>query len=261
MSKSALADAPAESVLVDVAPVPSLRAALALAQRLGAAPGTSRAVLRHYEDGHAVVQLQGIAGDSAVQAAKLAAGSAAVEACVVSSVAEVAGERPVAPELAAPRPLSPPLMETDLEQAVRAALASETFGVLVTLDEEHLHTATVLFAEAPDWRIVIAARAHTRKARMAVKGVRAAFHVDTRGVAATERQSFTRIGFEGHIRRLPRGGVTFEMYRRMYVEKLPLGKFLLTDPDIYLHLFEPTTMRVAVGGRRPVDVALADLTA
>jgi hypothetical protein len=43
----------------------------------------------------------------------------------------------------------------------------------------------------------------------------------------------------------------------MYVQKLPLGKFLLTDPDIYLHLFEPDSMRVAVGGRMPVDVALA----
>jgi hypothetical protein len=181
--------------------------------------------------------------------------SGAAQARVVRSIAEVAEVRPV--EEPAPLPVATSLMETDLEQAAREALATEEFGVLVMADAEHLHTSTVLFAETPDWRIIFAARPHTRKAKMASSGGRAAFHVDTRSMTTQDRQAFTRIGFEGRVHRLPRGGRLYEMHRRMYVEKLPLGKFLLTDPDIHLHVLEPASMRVAVGGRLPVDVDLS----
>src|SRR5581483_11902125 len=145
----------------------------------------------------------------------------AAGARVVRSIAEGAEVRPV--EEAAPVPAATPLMETDLEQAARAALAAEEFGVLVMADAEHLHTSTVLFAETPNWHIIFAARPHTRKAKIASSGGRAAFHVDTRSMTAQDRQAFTRIGFEGRVRRLPRGGPLYEMHRRMYVEKLPLG--------------------------------------
>jgi hypothetical protein len=250
---AALARTEVDTALVDVSPIPSLRSGLALAQRIGAMPGTRRAVLRHYEGGHAVLQLDGFGEQAAVLAVRRAS-DVAVQARVIGTVAEVAGERPL--EDLTPAPVSPPLMESDLEQAARTALAGEEFGVLVMVDAERIHTSTVLFAETPNWCIVFAARAHTRKAKMAAAGMRAAFHVDTRGSITEDRQSFTRIGFDGQVYRLPRGGAKHEMYRRMYVEKLPLGKFLLTDPDIYLHLFEPATLRIAVGGRMPVDVEL-----
>jgi hypothetical protein len=250
---SALARGDVDSALVDVSPVPSLRAGLALAQRIGAMPGARRAVLRHYEHGHVVLQLDGFSEQAAILAVQRATAGTA-QARIIHSLDDVTGERPA--EEAAPAPVSPPLMETDLEQAARVALAREVFGVLVMVDTERIHTSTVLFAETPDWCIIFAARPHTRKARMASAGARAAFHVDTRGTAGEDRQAFTRMSFEGRVQRLPRGGPKYEMYRRMYVEKLPLGKFLLTDPDIYLHLFASHSLRIAVGGRLPVDVEL-----
>lgn len=232
-------------VLMEAAPVSSLHAALSLERWLARQPGTPRLVLRGYMDGRALFAVD--AAD-AVTVAVLdrAARAAGVAVRVVAQEAEHSSTR---------GPTSQPLDEAHA-QVVREALASEWFGVLVTLDGIRPHTSTVLFAESPDLTLLFTARQGSRKARLLQACPTAFFHVDTRGAVGRSPQAFVRIGFGGTARAVPPGHPATAMYRRIYTQKLPPGRVLLTAPDVRLYVFEPETLRLAVGGAPARDFTL-----
>jgi hypothetical protein len=232
-------------VLMAAAPVSSLHAALSLERWLARQPGMPRLVLRGYMDGRALFAVD--AADAVAMAVlDQAARRAGVEVCVVAQAAE---------RSSAGEPTPQPLDEAHA-RVVRETLAGEWFGVLVTLDGIRPHTSTVLFAESPDLTLLFTARQGSRKARLLSACPTAAFHVDTRGVVARSPQAFVRIGFSGTARAVPPGHPATAMYRRIYAQKLPPGRVLLAAPDVHLYVFEPETLRLAVGGAAARDFTL-----
>ncbi len=232
-------------VLLEATPVPSLHAALGLERWLARQPGMPRLVLRGYMDGRALFAVD--AADAvAVAVLEQVARRAGVEVCVVAQAAE---------RSSAGEPTPQPLDEAHA-RVVRETLAGEWFGVLVTLDGMRPHTSTVLFAESPDLTLLFTARRGSRKARLLSACPTAAFHVDTRGTVAKSPQAFVRIAFRGTAHVLPPGHPGTAMYRRLYTQKLPPGRVLLTEPDILLYLFRPEMLRLAVGGAPALDFTL-----
>lgn len=242
-----LASLPKGPLLLEVAPVPSLHAALGLERWLARQPGAPRLVLHGYMDGRSVFAVDA-PGDA----------DALATVCRAARQAGMA-VRVLAPEVERPparRPALRPLDEAHA-QVVREALAGEWFGVLVTLDGTRPHTSTVLFAESPDLTLLFTARQSSRKARLLAACPTAAFHVDTRGVVARSPQAFVRIGLSGAAHALPPGHPATAMYRRIYAQKLPPGRMLLAAPDVRLYVFEPETVRLAVGGAPALDFVLS----
>jgi nitroimidazol reductase NimA-like FMN-containing flavoprotein (pyridoxamine 5'-phosphate oxidase superfamily) len=231
-------------MLVEATPVPSLHAALGLERWLARQSGMPRLVLRGYLDGRALFAVD--AADAvAVAVLDRAARAAGVEVRVIAQEAESSPGEPT------PQPL-----DEAHAQVVREALAGEWFGVLVTLDGTRPHTSTVLFAESPDLTLLFTARRGSRKARLLRACPTAAFHVDTRGAVAKSPQAFVRIAFRGTAQVLPPGHPGTAMYRRLYTQKLPPGRVLLAEPDILLYVFQPATLRLAVGGAPARDFTL-----
>lgn len=240
------APSPDGPLLIELAPVPSLHAALGLERWLARQPGAPRLVLRGYMDGRSVFAVDA-PGDA----------DALATVCRAACQAGMA-VRVLAPEVEQPpaqRPALRPLDEAHA-QVVREALAGEWFGVLVTLDGTRPHTSTVLFAESPDLTLLFTARQNSRKAWLLAACPTAAFHVDTRGVVARSPQAFVRIGLCGTAHALPSGHPATAMYRRIYAQKLPPGRVLLAAPDVRLYVFEPETVRLAIGGAPARDFSL-----
>lgn len=150
-------------------------------------------------------------------------------------------------------------MDEELERTAREVLAGEWFGVLVTAAGGRLHTSTVLFAETPGWELVHAIRPATLKAHLSSTAPEAAFQVDNRGVTATDRTRFTRIGFEGMLRRVPRDDRAWQRYHDIYAAKLPFGAAVLDHPEVELYVLTPWTLRVAVGARPAEDIPVGAL--
>lgn len=257
---------PGGALLVEVSPLPSLAAALRLANRLGKEPGTRRAMVREYHHGYAVMRIEGPSGAALIEIVRRLAGDPSIELLILRDPLPAdalgADASPAPPRrLLPPNTIAVAEMEEELQTALRRILAEQHFGVLATVDQDdELHTSTVLFAVTPAWEIVIAARGQSRKALNIEHGSRAAFQVDTRATAATDRQQFTRIGLSGDIRRVAKSDLTHAMCYRLYLDKLPLGRFLFDDRDVRLYLLEPRTMRVALGGRAPITVTFTPAT-
>jgi hypothetical protein len=150
----------------------------------------------------------------------------------------------------------PPLPVETLEQIARRLLASEQFGVLATAVDGHLHTATILFAETPDWELVHVIRPATLKAQMSAASPRVAFQVDNRGTVATDRTAFTRLSFEGTLRRVPREDPDWQRYHDVFAAKFPFGATLLRSPEVDIYVLTPERVRIAVGAHPPVDIAI-----
>lgn len=147
-------------------------------------------------------------------------------------------------------------MDAELERTVRTVLAQERFGVLATAADGRIHTATILFAETPEWELVYAIRPETLKAQLAYTSPEVAFQVDNRTVVDTDRTRFVRIGFEGVLRRVAREDPRWQEYCKVYTAKLPIGRALLEHPEIELHVLTPWTVRVAVGGQAAEDIPI-----
>jgi nitroimidazol reductase NimA-like FMN-containing flavoprotein (pyridoxamine 5'-phosphate oxidase superfamily) len=145
-------------------------------------------------------------------------------------------------------------VDPELEQTVRAVLAQERFGVLATAADGRIHTATILFAETPEWELVHAIRPATLKAQLAYAAPEAAFQVDNRAVVDADRTRFVRVGFEGVLRRVPRDDPAWEKLHDVYTAKLPAGRVLLENPEVELHVLTPWTVRVAIGGHPAADM-------
>jgi len=147
-------------------------------------------------------------------------------------------------------------MDPALERQMREVLAKEHFGVLATLYNGRLHTATIHFAETEELELVHAIRPVTLKAEQAAANPRAAFQVDNRGILMQSRERFTRIGFEGTLRPLPEDDPDYERCRRTFATKLPVGERLLTHPEIALYMFRPSLIRLAIGAAPAEDVTV-----
>ena len=145
-------------------------------------------------------------------------------------------------------------MDRALERQMRAVLADEHFGVLATLDDGRLHTATIHFAETPELELVHAIQPASLKARLAAGNPRVAFQVDNRGVLHESRDRFTRISFEGRLRRVPDDDPAYESLRRVFAAKLPVGDRLLAYPEVALYVLQPDMIRIAVGAQPAVDL-------
>ncbi|MGH2587823.1 MAG: pyridoxamine 5'-phosphate oxidase family protein [Dehalococcoidia bacterium] len=145
-------------------------------------------------------------------------------------------------------------MDPALERQMREVLAKERFGVLATLYNGRLHTATIHFAETEELELVHAIRPVTLKAEQAAANPRAAFQIDNRGVLMESRERFTRIGFEGTLRPMPEDDPEHERYRRTFVVKLPVGERLLSHPEIALYVFRPSLIRLAIGAAPAEDL-------
>jgi nitroimidazol reductase NimA-like FMN-containing flavoprotein (pyridoxamine 5'-phosphate oxidase superfamily) len=145
------------------------------------------------------------------------------------------------------------------EKQVRETLAGEHFGVLATLAQGRLHTATIHFAETDDLELVHAIRPATLKARLAGDNPRVAFQVDNRGVLLQSRERFLRISFEGTLRALDRDHPEYETYRRAFTSKLPVGERILTHEDVTLYVLRPSIIRVAAGAAPAEDVTVTYL--
>jgi hypothetical protein len=144
-------------------------------------------------------------------------------------------------------------MDETLRQAVREVLAGERFGVLAVAANGRLHTATILFAETPDWELVHAIRPVTLKAQLSAVAPTVAFQVDNRAVTATDRSRFTRVSFEGELRHVPRDDPDWQRYQGVYAAKLPFGGRVLASPEVELYVLTPWTVRVALGGAPAED--------
>jgi hypothetical protein len=245
-----MAVSPEDPLLLEVAPVPSLHAALGLERWLARQPGAPRLVLRGYRDGRSVFAVDAPGDADALATVCRAARQAGVAVRVLAPEVERSPARPT------PQPL-----DEAHARVVREALAGEWFGVLVTLDGTRPHTSTVLFAESADLTLLFTARQSSRKARLLAACPTAAFHVDTRGVVARSPQAFVRIGLSGAAHALPPGHPATAMYRRIYTQKLPPGRVLLAAPDVRLYVFEPEAVRLAVGGAPARDFVLPRPTA
>ncbi len=151
---------------------------------------------------------------------------------------------------------APDLPVETLEQIARRVLASEQFGVLATAVQGHLHTATILFAETPDWELVHVIRPATLKAQMSAASPRVAFQVDNRATVAVDRTAFTRLSFEGTLRRVPRDDPDWQFYHDIVAGKFPFGATLLRSPEVDIYVLTPERVRIAVGGYPPVDIAI-----
>jgi nitroimidazol reductase NimA-like FMN-containing flavoprotein (pyridoxamine 5'-phosphate oxidase superfamily) len=136
-------------------------------------------------------------------------------------------------------------------------LARERFGVLATAADGRIHTATILFAETPEWELVCAIRPLTLKAQLAYASPDVAFQVDNRSVAEKDRAGFVRVSFEGVLRHIPRRHPRWQHYHDIYAKKLPAGGPILANPAIELHVLSPWLVRVAIGGRPPEDIPIA----
>lgn len=143
-----------------------------------------------------------------------------------------------------------------LEQLARRVLAGEQFGVLATAVGGHLHTATILFAETPEWELVHVIRPATLKAQMSAASPRVAFQVDNRGAVAADRTAFTRLSFEGTLRRVPRDHPDWQRYHDVFAAKFPFGATLLRSPEVDIYVLTPERVRIAVGAHPPVDIAI-----
>lgn len=147
-------------------------------------------------------------------------------------------------------------MDEAMEQQMRQVLAKEQFGVLATLFSGRLHTATIHFAETDDLELVHAIRPATLKAEQAAANPRVAFQVDNRGTLMESRERFTRVSFEGLLRRVSKGDAEYEEYRRTFAGKLPVGDRLLSHPDIALYVLRPSVIRLAIGAAAAEDVSV-----
>ncbi len=147
-------------------------------------------------------------------------------------------------------------MDQTMEQQMRQVLAKEHFGVLATLFSGRLHTATIHFAETDDLELVHAIRPATLKAVQAAVNPRVAFQVDNRGTLMESRERFTRIRFEGTLRRVPQGDAEYEDYRHTFAGKLPVGDRLLSHPDMALYVLRPSVIRLAIGAAAAEDITV-----
>ena len=143
-----------------------------------------------------------------------------------------------------------------LEQLARRVLAGEQFGVLATAVGGHLHTATILFAETQEWELVHVIRPATLKAQMSAASPRVAFQVDNRGAVAADRTAFTRLSFEGTLRRVPRDHPDWQRYHDVFAAKFPFGATLLRSPEVDIYVLTPERVRIAVCAHPPVDIAI-----
>jgi nitroimidazol reductase NimA-like FMN-containing flavoprotein (pyridoxamine 5'-phosphate oxidase superfamily) len=144
----------------------------------------------------------------------------------------------------------------ETEQTLRALLKQERFGVLATAADGRIHTATILFAETPEWELVHAIRPATLKAQLAYAAPEVAFQVDNRAVVDADRTGFVRVSFEGVLRRIARDDPHWQKLHDLYTAKLPAGRALLENPEVELHVLTPWTVRVAIGGRTAEDMPL-----
>lgn len=147
-------------------------------------------------------------------------------------------------------------MDAALDRLMRETLASQQFGVLATIFSGRLHTATIHFAETPRLELAFAIRPATLKASHIEANPKAAFQVDNRDILPQSRERFTRIGFEGTVRKVEDGDPAYQTYRQTFADKLPVGARLLTEPDIALYVFTPVMVRIAAGGMVPEDVEI-----
>lgn len=147
-------------------------------------------------------------------------------------------------------------MDEALERQMREVLSGERFGVLATLFDGRLHTATIHFAETDSLELVHAIRPATLKARQAAANGRVAFQVDNRAVLMESRARFTRVGFEGVLRVVAADDPNYDDYRATFVAKLPVGSRLLADPEVELYVLRPTVIRLAIGAAPAEDVTV-----
>ena len=151
-------------------------------------------------------------------------------------------------------------MDEATERAVHETLTDERFGVLALAALGRLHTATVLFARTPAGELVYAIRPATLKAQLAAVAPTAAFHIDNRAIADTDRTRFTRIAIEGSMRLVSREDAAWGSYQRVYAEKLPFGEAILANNAVEMYVLTPRIMRVAVGGHSAEDITLSPPT-
>ncbi len=147
-------------------------------------------------------------------------------------------------------------MDQTMEKQMREVLSKERFGVLATLFNGRLHTATIHFAETDDLELVHAIRPDTLKAEQAAANPRVAFQVDNRGILMESRERFTRISIEGRLRRVPDDDPDYAGYRRTFANKLPVGDRLLAHPEIALYVLHPSVIRLAIGAATAEDVSV-----
>lgn len=147
-------------------------------------------------------------------------------------------------------------MDAALERAMRETLAAEQFGVLATIFEGRLHTATVHVAETPELEMVFAIRPTTLKARLADGNPRATLQVDNRAVAVSHPQAFLRLSFEGLLRVVPEDDGEYGFYRKVFADKLPVGEEVLASPGMDLYVLRPFRVRIAQGGNPAQDVTI-----
>ncbi len=147
-------------------------------------------------------------------------------------------------------------MDAALERQMRDVLAGQQFGVLATLYDGRLHTATIHFAETPELELVHAVRPVTLKARQVAANPRVAFQVDNRNILMESRERFLRIGFEGTMRAVAPDDPDYETFRRTFAAKLPVGERLLSHPEIALYVLRPSIIRVAAGAAPTEDVTV-----
>lgn len=148
-------------------------------------------------------------------------------------------------------------MDALLERQMREVLAGQQFGVLATLDNGRLHTATIHFAETPELELVHAIRPATLKAQQVAHNPQAAFQVDNRGILMESRERFTRISFEGTLRPVSEDDAEYEGFRRAFAAKLPVGQQLLSHPEISLYVLRPSVIRLAIGGAPAEDISVS----
>jgi nitroimidazol reductase NimA-like FMN-containing flavoprotein (pyridoxamine 5'-phosphate oxidase superfamily) len=147
-------------------------------------------------------------------------------------------------------------MDQEMEQQMRDVLAKERFGVLATLFSGRLHTATIHFAETDDLELVHAIRRDTLKAEQAAANPRVAFQVDNRGILMESRDRFARISIEGRLHHVPEDDPEYEVYRRTFAQKLPIGDRLLAHPEIALYVLRPSVIRLAIGAAAAEDITV-----
>lgn len=151
-------------------------------------------------------------------------------------------------------------MDEALNQTVNDMMARERFGVLATAARGRIHTSTILFAAGPERELVFAIRPATLKAHLASVSPRVAFQVDNRDDVPRDRNSFTRLSFEGTLHRIPRHNALWQHYHDIYAAKHPFGGILFASPEIELYVLTPALLRVAVGGRMPEEITVFTAT-
>lgn len=147
-------------------------------------------------------------------------------------------------------------MEQALERSLRDVLAAEQFGVLATAADGRLHTSTVLFAETEAWELVHVLRTATLKARLSAESPEVAFQVDNRAVVAEDRTRFTRLGFEGVLRRVRRDQPEWQQYHDVLAAKIAAGALLLQNSEVELYVLTPWTVRAGIGAQPAEDIPI-----